>query len=152
MFYLQCHLSRSKSFYFYKEKITFETLFQILLFMVYLLPFFHDCLISAQKIVTHILPSFQNSLQIHSSILQISVPSFSSASKSSETVAERLKTHPGPDPASEMRYYGFHVFFNCKSNTLRHLRRAIICQSLNYQVISLVNKARIPLASCSKPS
>ncbi|KAI1238850.1 hypothetical protein IHE44_0011941 [Lamprotornis superbus] len=51
----------------------------------------------------------ENSLQIHTSILQISVPSFSSASKSSETVAERLKTHPRPDPASEMRYYGFHL-------------------------------------------
>uniref|UniRef100_A0A8C3U0G6 PPFIA binding protein 1 n=1 Tax=Catharus ustulatus TaxID=91951 RepID=A0A8C3U0G6_CATUS len=61
--------------------------------------------------------------EIHTSILQISVPSFSSASKNSETVAERLKTHPRPDPASEMRYYGFHVFFSCKSNTLRHLRR-----------------------------
>ncbi|KAL2309812.1 hypothetical protein Nmel_006042 [Mimus melanotis] len=44
----------------------------------------------------------ENSLQIHTSILQISVPSFSSASKSSENVAERLKTHPRPDPASEM--------------------------------------------------
>ncbi|NXM79666.1 LIPB1 protein, partial [Oenanthe oenanthe] len=54
----------------------------------------------------------ENSLEIHTSILQISVPSFSSASKSSETVAERLKTHPRPDPASEMRYYGFHVFFS----------------------------------------
>lgn len=116
-------------------------------------PFFiYDCLISAQKIVTHILPSVHNSLQIHTSILQISVPSFSSASKSSEAVAERLKAHPRLDPASEMRYYGFHVFFSCKSNTLWHLRRAIICQSLNYQVISQVNKARIPLASCSKPS
>lgn len=104
------------------------------------------------KIVTHILPSFQNSLQIHTSILQISIPSFSSTSKSSETVAERLKTHPRPDPASEMRYYGFHVFFNCKSNILWCLRRAIICQSLNYQTISQVNKARILLPSCSKPS
>ncbi|NXH59462.1 LIPB1 protein, partial [Rhabdornis inornatus] len=54
----------------------------------------------------------ENSLQIHTSILEISVPSFSSASKSSETVAERLKTHPRPDPASEMRYYGFHVISN----------------------------------------
>lgn len=114
--------------------------------------FIYDCLISAQKIVTHILPYFQNSLQIHTSILQISIPSFSSASKSSETVAERLKTHPRPDPASEMRYYGICVFFNCKSNILWHLRRAIICQLLNYQVISQVNKARGPLASCSKPS
>ncbi|NXT61821.1 LIPB1 protein, partial [Chaetops frenatus] len=54
----------------------------------------------------------ENSLQIHTSILQISIPSFSSTSKSSETASERLKTHPRPDPASEMRYYGFHVFFN----------------------------------------
>ncbi|NWI50411.1 LIPB1 protein, partial [Calyptomena viridis] len=54
----------------------------------------------------------ENSLQIHTSILQISIPSFSSTSKSSETVSERVKTHPRPDPASEMRYYGFHIFFN----------------------------------------
>ncbi|NXW70339.1 LIPB1 protein, partial [Hirundo rustica] len=54
----------------------------------------------------------ENSLQIHTSILQIPIPSFSSTSKSSETVAERLKTHPRPDPTSEMRYYGFYVFFN----------------------------------------
>ncbi|NXI28083.1 LIPB1 protein, partial [Sterrhoptilus dennistouni] len=54
----------------------------------------------------------ENSLQIHTSILQISIPSFSSTSKSSETVAERLKTHSRPDPANEMRYYGFHVFFS----------------------------------------
>ncbi|NWV14627.1 LIPB1 protein, partial [Ptilonorhynchus violaceus] len=60
----------------------------------------------------------ENSLQIHTSILQIAIPSFSPTSKSSETVAERLKTHPRPDPASEMRYYGFHVFFHCKSNIL----------------------------------
>uniref|UniRef100_A0A8C0VAC4 PPFIA binding protein 1 n=1 Tax=Cyanistes caeruleus TaxID=156563 RepID=A0A8C0VAC4_CYACU len=40
--------------------------------------------------------------EIHTSILQISIPSFSSTSKSSETVAERLKTHSRPDPASEM--------------------------------------------------
>ncbi|NXC14888.1 LIPB1 protein, partial [Corythaeola cristata] len=57
----------------------------------------------------------ENSLQIHTSILQISIPSFSSTSKSSETVAEKVKTQPRPDPASEMRYYCFHVFFNCKS-------------------------------------
>ncbi|NXB77758.1 LIPB1 protein, partial [Donacobius atricapilla] len=63
----------------------------------------------------------ENSLQIHTSILQISIPSFSSTSKSSETVAERLKTHSRPDPASEMRYCGFHVFFNCKSNILLFL-------------------------------
>ncbi|NWR49734.1 LIPB1 protein, partial [Regulus satrapa] len=54
----------------------------------------------------------ENSLQIHTSISQISVPSFSSTSKSSETVAERLKTHPRPDLASEMRYCDFNVLFN----------------------------------------
>ncbi|KAF1674077.1 LIPB1 protein, partial [Pygoscelis papua] len=60
----------------------------------------------------------ENSLQIHTSILQISIPSFSSTSKSSETVAEKVKTQCRPDPASEMRYYCFCVFFNCKSNIL----------------------------------
>uniref|UniRef100_A0A8C3KFU5 PPFIA binding protein 1 n=1 Tax=Calidris pygmaea TaxID=425635 RepID=A0A8C3KFU5_9CHAR len=44
----------------------------------------------------------ENSLQIHTSILQISIPSFSSTSKNSETVAEKVKTQPRPDPASEM--------------------------------------------------
>ncbi|NXT33299.1 LIPB1 protein, partial [Pelecanoides urinatrix] len=60
----------------------------------------------------------ENSLQIHTSILQISIPSFSSTSKSSETVAEKVKTQPRPDPASDVRYYCFHVFFSCKSNIL----------------------------------
>ncbi|NXT86519.1 LIPB1 protein, partial [Anhinga rufa] len=44
----------------------------------------------------------ENSLQIHTSILQISIPSFSSTSKGSETVAEKVKIQPRPDPASEM--------------------------------------------------
>ncbi|XP_014812496.1 PREDICTED: liprin-beta-1 isoform X7 [Calidris pugnax] len=44
----------------------------------------------------------ENSLQIHTSILQISIPSFSSTSKNSETVAEKVKTQPRPDPASVM--------------------------------------------------
>ncbi|KAM6384852.1 liprin-beta-1 [Alca torda] len=44
----------------------------------------------------------ENSLQIHTSILQISIPSFSSTSKSSETVAEKVKPQPRPDPASEI--------------------------------------------------
>ncbi|XP_050180509.1 liprin-beta-1 isoform X10 [Myiozetetes cayanensis] len=44
----------------------------------------------------------ENSLQIHTSILQISIPSFSSTSKSSEVAAERVKTQPRPDAASEM--------------------------------------------------
>ncbi|KFV98640.1 Liprin-beta-1, partial [Eurypyga helias] len=42
--------------------------------------------------------------EIHTSILQISIPSFSSTSKSPETVAEKVKTQPRPDLASEMRY------------------------------------------------
>ncbi|NWU70776.1 LIPB1 protein, partial [Pterocles burchelli] len=53
----------------------------------------------------------ENSLQIHTSILQISIPSFSSTCKSPEAVAEKVKTQPRPDPASEMRYYSFYVFF-----------------------------------------
>nr|XP_009939277.1 PREDICTED: liprin-beta-1-like [Opisthocomus hoazin] len=40
--------------------------------------------------------------EIHTSILQISIPSFSSTSKNSETVAEKVKTQPRPDLASEM--------------------------------------------------
>ncbi|XP_009463353.1 PREDICTED: liprin-beta-1-like isoform X3 [Nipponia nippon] len=40
--------------------------------------------------------------EIHTSILQISIPSFSSTSKSSETVAEKVKTQPRPETASEM--------------------------------------------------
>ncbi|NXW66910.1 LIPB1 protein, partial [Eurystomus gularis] len=43
-----------------------------------------------------------NSLQIHTSILQISIPSFSSTSKTSEPVAEKVKTQPRPDPTTEM--------------------------------------------------
>uniref|UniRef100_A0A8C3M5G7 PPFIA binding protein 1 n=1 Tax=Chrysolophus pictus TaxID=9089 RepID=A0A8C3M5G7_CHRPC len=44
----------------------------------------------------------ENSLQIHKSILQISVPSFSSTSKSSETATEKVKTQPTSD-LSEVR-------------------------------------------------
>ncbi|NXK51678.1 LIPB1 protein, partial [Chauna torquata] len=55
----------------------------------------------------------ENSLQIHTSILQISIPSFSSTSKSSETAAEKVKTQPRADPASDLRYYCFHIFFTC---------------------------------------
>ncbi|XP_054255796.1 liprin-beta-1 [Indicator indicator] len=39
--------------------------------------------------------------EIHTSILQISIPSFSSTSKSSEAAAEKAKTQLRPDPASE---------------------------------------------------
>uniref|UniRef100_A0A8B9BUA4 PPFIA binding protein 1 n=1 Tax=Anser brachyrhynchus TaxID=132585 RepID=A0A8B9BUA4_9AVES len=46
--------------------------------------------------------------EIHTSVLQISIPSFSSTSKSSEIVAEKVKTQPRSDPASDLRYYYFH--------------------------------------------
>uniref|UniRef100_A0A8C0APG4 PPFIA binding protein 1 n=1 Tax=Buteo japonicus TaxID=224669 RepID=A0A8C0APG4_9AVES len=60
----------------------------------------------------------ENSLQIHTSILQISIPSFSSTSKSSETVAEKVKTQPRPDPASETRTSSLQ-----KSSSLSSLRK-----------------------------
>ncbi|XP_064372486.1 liprin-beta-1 isoform X3 [Dromaius novaehollandiae] len=44
----------------------------------------------------------ENSLQIHTSILQISIPSFSPTSKSSETVAEKVKAQPRSEATSEM--------------------------------------------------
>ncbi|XP_068512446.1 liprin-beta-1 isoform X13 [Anas acuta] len=44
----------------------------------------------------------ENSLQIHTSVLQISIPSFSSTSKSSEIVAEKVKTQPRSDPTSDL--------------------------------------------------
>ncbi|NXP14400.1 LIPB1 protein, partial [Thinocorus orbignyianus] len=71
----------------------------------------------------------ENSLQIHTSILQISIPSFSSMSKSSETVAEKVRTQPRPDPASEMSNLAWvlcHCFRNSslqKSSSLSSLRK-----------------------------
>ncbi|NXF74932.1 LIPB1 protein, partial [Sclerurus mexicanus] len=93
----------------------------------------------------------ENSLQIHTSILQISIPSFSSTSKSSDTAAERMKTHPRPDPASEMRYYGFHVVFNCKSNILGCLMRLIICQTSSLQKSSSLSSLRREASEAVKP-
>ncbi|KAM6320718.1 liprin-beta-1 isoform 2-T2 [Aegotheles albertisi] len=60
----------------------------------------------------------ENSLQIHTSILQISIPSFSSTSKNSETVAEKVRTQLRPDPASEMRASSLQ-----KSSSLSSLRK-----------------------------
>uniref|UniRef100_A0A8C2TUA3 PPFIA binding protein 1 n=1 Tax=Coturnix japonica TaxID=93934 RepID=A0A8C2TUA3_COTJA len=54
--------------------------------------------------------------EIHKSILQISVPSFSSVSKSSETAAEKLKTQPRPDPTSDLRYYCFPTYSSIVSS------------------------------------
>ncbi|NWY57136.1 LIPB1 protein, partial [Chionis minor] len=81
----------------------------------------------------------ENSLQIHTSILQISIPSFSSTSKSSETVAEKVKTQSRPDAASEMRYYCFCVFFNCKSNILTSsLQKSSSLSSLRKEISEVV--------------
>ncbi|NXW40655.1 LIPB1 protein, partial [Nyctiprogne leucopyga] len=89
----------------------------------------------------------ENSLQIHTSILQISIPSFSSTSKSSETVAEKVKTQPRPDPASEMRYYCFHVFFNCKSDILTSLQKSSSLSSLRKETSEAVGLIKPPVES-----
>ncbi|POI36164.1 hypothetical protein CIB84_000081 [Bambusicola thoracicus] len=60
----------------------------------------------------------ENSLQIHKSILQISIPSFSSASMSSETAAEKVKTQPRPDPTSDLRTSSLQ-----KSSSLSSLKK-----------------------------
>ncbi|NXJ93364.1 LIPB1 protein, partial [Corythaixoides concolor] len=91
----------------------------------------------------------ENSLQIHTSILQISIPSFSSTSKSPETVAEKVKTQPRPDPASEMRYYCFHVFFNCKSVILTSsLQKSSSLSSLRKDTSEVVGlQVQLPVES-----
>ncbi|NXH78466.1 LIPB1 protein, partial [Hydrobates tethys] len=88
----------------------------------------------------------ENSLQIHTSILQISIPSFSSTSKSSDPVAEKVKTQPRPDPASEMRYYCFHVFFSCKSNILTSsLQKSNSLSSLRKETSEVVGLVKPPV-------
>ncbi|NWH20487.1 LIPB1 protein, partial [Grus americana] len=92
----------------------------------------------------------ENSLQIHTSILQISIPSFSSTSKSSETVAEKVKTQPRSDPASEMRYYCFHVFFNCKSNIpTSSLQKSSSLSSLRKETSEVVGLQVKPPMECN---
>ncbi|NXA50734.1 LIPB1 protein, partial [Nothocercus julius] len=54
----------------------------------------------------------ENSLQIHTSILQVSIPSFSPTCKSPEATAEKAKAQPRAEAASEMRYYCFHDFLD----------------------------------------
>ncbi|KFV59231.1 Liprin-beta-1, partial [Tyto alba] len=88
----------------------------------------------------------ENSLQIHTSILQISIPSFSSTSKGSEIVAEKVKTQPRPDPASEIRYYCFHVFFNCKPNILTSsLQKSSSLSSLRKETSEMVGLVKPPV-------
>ncbi|NXK22460.1 LIPB1 protein, partial [Arenaria interpres] len=88
----------------------------------------------------------ENSLQIHTSILQISIPSFSSTSKSSETVAEKVKTQPRPDPASETRYCCFRVFFSCKSNIITSsLQKSSSLSSLRKETSEAVGLVKPPV-------
>ncbi|KGL88903.1 Liprin-beta-1, partial [Charadrius vociferus] len=88
----------------------------------------------------------ENSLQIHTSILQISIPSFSSTSKSSETAAEKVKTQPRSDAATEMRYYCFHVFFNCKPNILTSsLQKSSSLSSLRKETSEAVSLVKPPV-------
>ncbi|EMP31728.1 Liprin-beta-1 [Chelonia mydas] len=46
----------------------------------------------------------ENSLQIHTSILQVSIPAFPPAPKSSEAATEKVKAQPKPEVASEVRH------------------------------------------------
>ncbi|NWW93243.1 LIPB1 protein, partial [Rhynochetos jubatus] len=80
----------------------------------------------------------ENSLQIHTSILQISVPSFSSTSKSSETVAEKVKTQPRPDLASEMRYYFTQLGFLCRCFRTSSLQKSSSLSSLRKETSEVV--------------
>uniref|UniRef100_A0A8C3XTI8 PPFIA binding protein 1 n=1 Tax=Chelydra serpentina TaxID=8475 RepID=A0A8C3XTI8_CHESE len=50
----------------------------------------------------------ENSLQIHTSILQVSIPAFPPASKSSEAATEKVQ--PKPEVASEVRYSYYKLF------------------------------------------
>ncbi|NWI17721.1 LIPB1 protein, partial [Crypturellus soui] len=72
----------------------------------------------------------ENSLQIHTSILQVSIPSFSPTSKSPETIAEKVKAQPRSEAANEMRYYCFHDFFDRKTKYLQSLMKAVFCGAL----------------------
>ncbi|NXY81077.1 LIPB1 protein, partial [Alcedo cyanopectus] len=94
----------------------------------------------------------ENSLQIHTSILQISIPSFSLTSKSSETVAEKVKTQPRPDPASEMRYYCFHTVYPDKWNS-HNLAWLLCCcfRSSSLQKSSSLRSLRRETAEAVKP-
>ncbi|NXR67279.1 LIPB1 protein, partial [Rhadina sibilatrix] len=97
----------------------------------------------------------ENSLQIHTSILQISIPSFSSTSKSSETVAERLKTHPRPDPASEMsegRSTGSSPETHlCDSPVTSTLQKSSSLSSLRKEASEMVDEKDFPDYLPAKP-
>uniref|UniRef100_A0A8C3T2Q4 PPFIA binding protein 1 n=1 Tax=Chelydra serpentina TaxID=8475 RepID=A0A8C3T2Q4_CHESE len=67
----------------------------------------------------------ENSLQIHTSILQVSIPAFPPASKSSEAATEKVQ--PKPEVASEVRYSYYKLFLTAsvleKSSSLGNLKK-----------------------------
>ncbi|NWX88357.1 LIPB1 protein, partial [Nothoprocta pentlandii] len=72
----------------------------------------------------------ENSLQIHTSILQVSIPSFSPTSKSPETVAEKVKAQPRPEAANEMRYYCFYDFSRVPAARRAQPPKKVCCEAL----------------------
>uniref|UniRef100_A0A8C3IR23 PPFIA binding protein 1 n=1 Tax=Chrysemys picta bellii TaxID=8478 RepID=A0A8C3IR23_CHRPI len=52
----------------------------------------------------------ENSLQIHTSILQVSIPAFPPAPESPEAATEKVKAQPKPEVASEVRYSYYKLF------------------------------------------
>ncbi|KFQ96971.1 Liprin-beta-1, partial [Nipponia nippon] len=83
----------------------------------------------------------ENSLQIHTSILQISIPSFSSTSKSSETVAEKVKTQPRPETASEMSNF---AWFLCCCFRTSSLQKSSSLSSLRKETSEAVGLLQFP--------
>ncbi|NXN40871.1 LIPB1 protein, partial [Rhinoptilus africanus] len=90
----------------------------------------------------------ENSLQIHTSILQISIPSFST-SKSSETVAEKVKTQPRPDPESEISKFNSSnlAWFLCCCFRTSSLQKSSSLSSLRKQTSEVVGLVKPPVES-----
>ncbi|NWX73092.1 LIPB1 protein, partial [Alca torda] len=89
----------------------------------------------------------ENSLQIHTSILQISIPSFSSTSKSSETVAEKVKPQPRPDPASEISKFNSSnlAWFLCCCFRTSSLHKSSSLSSLRKETSEAVGLVKPPV-------
>ncbi|KFP83610.1 Liprin-beta-1 [Apaloderma vittatum] len=86
----------------------------------------------------------ENSLQIHTSILQISIPSFSSTSKNSETIAEKVKTQSRPDPASEMSSINLTSFL-CLCFRTSSLHKSSSLSSLRKETSEVVGLVKPPV-------
>ncbi|NWU91934.1 LIPB1 protein, partial [Upupa epops] len=80
----------------------------------------------------------ETSLQIHTSILQISIPSFSSTSKGSETVPEKGKAQPRPDPASETSLLARAVPLTSRCRFRTSLHKSISLSSLRKEASETV--------------